>query len=201
MTLERTPHPPTAIVPLTPERWPAFEDLFGPDRGANAGCWCMWPRMRRKEWRAMDRADRKSAFRDIVRRGPPPGLLALAGELAIGWCAVGPRGEVAAFQNARSSKPPEPDPGPEKVFAVTCFYIRAGHRGRGLMRTLAQAAVDYSRQRGADALDVCPIDSDRKLLWGEGFVGLAPVFRDLGFEEIARRTPTRPLMRLTLRAA
>jgi predicted GNAT family acetyltransferase len=147
----------------------------------------------------MERADRKVAFRDIVQRGPPPGLLSLEGDKAIGWCAVGPRSSVAAFQNARTSKPLEADPDQENVFAVTCFYIRAGHRGRGLMRGLAQAAVDYAKRQGADALDVCPIDSDRKLLWGEGFVGLAPVFRDLGFKEIARRTPTRPLMRLALR--
>ena len=149
----------------------------------------------------MERADRKAAFQDVVNRGPPPGLLAFEGDKAVGWCAVGPRGSVAAFQNARTSKPLESDSDPQRVFAVTCFYIRAGHRGRGLMRALAQAAVGYARRRGADALDVCPIDSDRKLLWGEGFVGLAPAFRDLGFEEIARRTPTRPLMRLALRGS
>ncbi len=34
-------------------------------------------------------------------------------------------------------------------------------------------------------------------MWGEGFVGIASVFRKLGFQEIARRTPTRPLMRLS----
>src|SRR5262245_14820805 len=28
------------IHPLTPERWPDLEQLFGP-RGACAGCWCM----------------------------------------------------------------------------------------------------------------------------------------------------------------
>jgi hypothetical protein len=36
------------------------------------------------------------------------------------------------------------------------------------------------------------------LQWGEGFVGIAPLFRDLGFTEIARRSPRRPLMRLVL---
>jgi GNAT superfamily N-acetyltransferase len=201
MTAQRTTQPGPVIVPLTPDRWPAFEDLFGAERGANSGCWCMWTRLPRKDWRAMERADRKAAFRDIVKQGPPPGLLAFEEDKAIGWCAVGPRGSVAAFQNARTSKPLDSKPAQENVFALTCFYIRAGHRGRGLMRGLAQAAVEYAERQGADALDVCPIDSDRKLLWGEGFVGLAAVFRDLGFEEIARRTPTRPLMRLALRGS
>jgi predicted GNAT family acetyltransferase len=185
------------IRPLTLDRWPAFEDLFGPERGANSGCWCMWPRMSRKEWHAMDRASRKAAFRAVVEQGPPPGLLAYEGEKAVGWCAVGPRSSVAGFQNARTSKLTELE-APDRVFAVTCFYIRTGYRGRGLMRKLAEAAVTYAKGQGAIAVDVCPIDSDRKLVWGEGFVGLASVFRALGFREIARRTPTRPLMRLDL---
>ena len=29
----------------TPERWVDVESLFGP-RGACAGCWCQWPRLR-----------------------------------------------------------------------------------------------------------------------------------------------------------
>ena len=33
---------------------------------------------------------------------------------------------------------------------------------------------------------------------GDGFVGIASVFRALGFAEIARRSPWRPLVRLTL---
>ena len=37
------------IHPLTPDRWADFEKLFGP-RGAYAGCWCMWPRMRSKDF-------------------------------------------------------------------------------------------------------------------------------------------------------
>ena len=197
MMPEDTPVTGLVIRPLTPDGWAAFEDLFGPERGANSGCWCMWPRMARKDWLAMDRASRKAAFRAIVERGPPPGLLAYEGEIAVGWCAVGPRTSVAGFQNARTSKLLEPE-APERVFAVTCFYIRSGYRGRGLMGTLADAAVAYAKERGATAIDVCPIDTDRKLVWGEGFVGLASVFRALGFREIARRTPTCPLMRLDL---
>jgi GNAT superfamily N-acetyltransferase len=197
MMSKGTPESGFTVRPLTPDRWPAFENLFGPDRGANCGCWCMWPRMPRKDWHAMDRASRKAAFRALVERGPPPGLLAYEGETAIGWCAVGPRASVAGFHNARTSKPIEPEP-PERVFAVTCFYVRSGYRGQGLTRTLAHAAVTYAREQGAIAIDACPIDTDRKLVWGEGFVGLAPVFRSLGFREIVRRTPTRPLMRLDL---
>jgi GNAT superfamily N-acetyltransferase len=186
----------TDIRPLTPARWDDLVDLFGPERGANSGCWCLWPRMPGPAWKAMPRDVRRANFEAIVRDGPPPGLIAYDGTKPVGWVAVGPRRSLARFDTARTSRSPDSDG--EGIFAITCFYIRSGYRGRGLMTVLAAAAVDFARQAGASALDVCAIDTERKLIWGEGFVGLAAVFKRLGFAEIARRTPTRPLMRLKL---
>ncbi|MGE3831344.1 MAG: GNAT family N-acetyltransferase [Parvibaculaceae bacterium] len=185
------------IRPLTPSRWPDLEDLFGPDKGANSGCWCMWPRIRAKDFRAMDKAARKKAFRATVEQGPPPGLLAYADGKAIAWVAVSPRSSVIRFDTARNSRLPE---GAESgnVWGLTCFYVRTGHRKRGLMAEMARAAVDYARKKKAAAIDVCPIDSDKPAIWGEAFVGVVSVFRDLGFAEIARVSPRRPLMRLEL---
>src|SRR5690606_32344484 len=37
--------------PLTPERWPDFERLFG-RAGGYGGCWCMWFRQTGKEYEA-----------------------------------------------------------------------------------------------------------------------------------------------------
>ena len=33
----------------------------------------------------------KAAFREVVKKGPPPGLLAFDGDLAVGWCQLTPR--------------------------------------------------------------------------------------------------------------
>ncbi|MBP0575458.1 hypothetical protein J8J27_32555, partial [Mycobacterium tuberculosis] len=53
-----------AIVPLTPERWTDLVDLFGPERGATSGCWCMWHRLPgRAAWNALGAAGRRDAFR------------------------------------------------------------------------------------------------------------------------------------------
>ena len=192
--------PAIRVETLTPSRWPDPEELFGPERGANSGCWCMWPRLPRSEWKATPRKQRKAAFHDVVRKGPAPGLIAYRNGVAIGWCAVGPRATVAAFDSSRVSKPLDEAIDRRKTFAITCFFIRAGHRKKGVMLFLARAAVDFARRRGAEAIEVCAIDTPRKLMWGEGFVGLKSVFDRLNFEEVARRTPTRPLMRLTLQA-
>ena len=51
-----------AFHPLTADRWPDLEDLFGKDKGANSGCWCMWPRVSRAEFDEMGKHKRKRAF-------------------------------------------------------------------------------------------------------------------------------------------
>jgi GNAT superfamily N-acetyltransferase len=190
------------IHPLTADRWPDLEDLFGPLRGANSGCWCMWPRVRGADYKAMEKAGRKDAFQSIVGAGPPPGLLAYQDGKAVGWCAVGPRTRSARFHGAKASQPLEsPDePDAAQVYAITCFFIRTGYRKQGLTRRLIDAALDFAKANGATAVDACPIDPEKPLTWGEGFVGIASVFASLGFKEIARRSPRRPLMRLSLRS-
>lgn len=65
--------------PLTPDRWPDLERLFGPERGGVAGCWCLWFRLTRREWDAAGRDGRKRAFRMLVEAYPtnqPPGTRA-----------------------------------------------------------------------------------------------------------------------------
>ena len=184
------------LHPLTPDRWDDLIDLFGPERGANSGCWCMWWRMPRSEWKATPRDGKRDRFHELVEAGPPPGILAYEGEAAIGWCAVGPRATLPQLNSSRVAAPLD---GVEAVWAVNCFYIRSGYRGQNLMRRLLDGAVAFARKAGAAAVEACPIETERKLVWGEGYVGIASVFRDAGFEEVARRSPTRPLMRKGLR--
>jgi hypothetical protein len=76
------------IRPLTADLWPALEDLFGKS-GASNGCWCMHWRIDSAHHKR-PRAKNKAAFRSIVRRGPPPGLRDIEGDLAVGWCQLTP---------------------------------------------------------------------------------------------------------------
>jgi hypothetical protein len=71
--------------PLTPDLWPALEDLFG-ENGAVGGCWCMYWRIG-SAIRKNSGAENKAVFREIVERGPAPGLLAFDGNIAAGWCS------------------------------------------------------------------------------------------------------------------
>jgi GNAT superfamily N-acetyltransferase len=191
---------PPSIVPLTAERWDDLVDLFGPEKGAASGCWCMWHRLPgRPAWDALGADGRRAAFQERVGEGPPPGLMAYRDGLAVGWVALAPREELPRFQKQKvSALPPEAGEAPGAVLALHCFFIRPGHRKTGLMRALTLAAIETARASGAAAVDACPIEPDRPMQWGEGFVGLVPLFQSLGFTEIARRSPRRPLMRLSL---
>jgi GNAT superfamily N-acetyltransferase len=188
-----------AFKPLTPARWNDLVDLFGPGRGACAGCWCMWPRMRGVEFKAMTKVARRDAFRRLVENGPPPGLLAYEGRTAVGWVAVGPRRDVARFNLSRVTAPTD-EVGADlgTTWAITCFYVRASHRKRGLMQCLARAAIGHARKHGARRIEACPIEPARALIWGEAFVGIPSALTPLGFREIARRSPRRPLLCLDL---
>ena len=84
------------------------------------------------------------------------------------------------------------------VWAVTCFITRTGYRYRGLTYALAQAAVDFARQRHARALEGYAMltEPDKTITWGELHVGARQVFADAGFKEITHPSKRRFVMRI-----
>jgi hypothetical protein len=66
------------------------------------------------------------------------------------------------------------------------------------MGVLIDGALGYARENGARMVEACPVEPARPLIWGEAFIGIASVFREAGFDEVARRSPTRPLMRIAV---
>jgi GNAT superfamily N-acetyltransferase len=142
------------IRPLTPDLWPAFEDLFG-RHGASNGCWCMYWRIG-SEYRKRPREKNRQAFRRIVKRGPPPGLLAFERELAVGWCQLTPRSELPWLDRSRLLRRVDEIP----VWSLSCFYVRRGYRRKGVMTALIAAAVEEARRAGAPALEAYPVDAD-----------------------------------------
>ena len=192
--------PPPTFRPLTSATWPDLERLFGPERGGNGGCWCQYWRMTSKAFDRGSREARKAALKAQVAAGEPLGLLAYRGEEAVGWCAVAPRDRLPKLLRSRVAGPLG-DLGPAQVWMINCFYIARGRRRQGLMAALIRAARDYALSQGAVAVEACPLATDRRLQFGEGYIGLASAFQGLGFEEVARRGPTRPLLRYCPRTA
>lgn len=182
------------IRPLTPELWPQFEDLFGAN-GACAGCWCMWWRVTRSQSRPG--AGNKAAFKKIVAKGPPPGLVALDGDIAVGWCQLTPRADLPSLDRSPMLAPVDDLP----VWSLSCFYVRKGHRRQGVARALIATAIDYAARAGAPALEAYPWDTHEKKGASTVHTGVATSFVRAGFSTVARRAPHRPVMRHDLKRA
>ena len=187
------------IRPLTPELWPAFEDLFG-KQGACYGCWCTHFRLPPAMRRENDRTRNKDFIRGRIEAGPPPGLLAFDRDRAVGWMQIGPRADVPEWNNAgRVSAPADPaDAADPAVWAISCFFIRTAARGKGLTHRLVEAGIAFARQNGARLLEACPMDQSKDSRSVALFVGSTRVFTGAGFAEVTTRKAGRPLMRLEL---
>lgn len=95
------------IAPLTPDLWPAFEDLFG-RQGACYGCWCTHFRLPPAVRRQNDRESNRDHIKARIAAGPPPGLLLMDGARADGWMQIGPRADIPEWNNkGRVSAPLE----------------------------------------------------------------------------------------------
>jgi len=179
------------VLPLTPARWNDLETLFGPN-GAYSGCWCMWPYQTGAEFARNHGSRNREAFQQLVER-TPPGLLAYAGDEPVGWVAVGPRHGYGRVIRSPLVRRTEGD----QVWSIVCFYIRRSQRSKGMGQVLVEAAVDHSRSCGAATVEAYPLDRTR-VRSSDAWPGVVSMFRNAGFTEVARASPARPVMRLTL---
>jgi GNAT superfamily N-acetyltransferase len=180
------------VSPLTAARWPALEDLFG-IAGASNGCWCMYWRIGPR-YHDRPREENRQDRRQLVASGQPAGLLAFDDDVAVGWCEVAPRSDLAWLARARYLEPADTVP----VWSVPCFYVRRTHRGLGVMGVLIEAAVSAAAAAGAPAVEAYPIDTAVQGHTRNLFPGVASTFASHGFRVVARRKPDRPVMRKTL---
>lgn len=178
------------VRPVNVELWPALEDLFG-ERGACAGCWCMYWRIG-AAYRQRQASDNRRDFHAVVSEGPPPGLLAFAGELAVGWCQVTPRDALPWLDKTWRLKRVDAMP----VWAISCFYVRKGWRRKGVTQTLIAGAVEMARAAGAPALEAYPLDG--AVSPSSTSTGYASTFLRAGFREVARWSLEKPILRLEL---
>ena len=183
------------IAPVTAERWPDLERLFGPN-GAYSGCWCMWNRQTNKEFEENSGAVNRGLLKDIVASARiPPGMLAYVDGEPAGWVAVAPREEFGRLARSPVTKPVDDLP----VWSITCFVIGKEHRGRGVGTALLAAAVEFARDHGATAVEGYPVEPRKDRMPDiYAWMGLSSMFRAAGFSEIARRSERRPFMRRVL---
>ena len=181
--------------PLTPERWNDLERLFG-QHGAVGGCWCMWWRLSRSEFKKHQGEGNKKAFKRIVDSGEIPGILAYMNDQPIGWCSIAPREAFPKLERSRILKRVDNEP----VWSVVCFFVSKAFRRKGISVELLKNAVDFASKRGAKIIEGYPVEPKTNRTPDPfAFTGLASAFRKIGFVEVIRRSETRPIMRYIIR--
>jgi GNAT superfamily N-acetyltransferase len=180
--------------PVTPALWKDLETLFGP-RGACGGCWCMWWRLPRAEYERGKGESNREALRTLVEGGEPPGLLAYLDGRPAGWCALAPREDFPVLARSRVLNPVDGVP----VWSVVCFFIARPYRRQGVGVALLRAAIEYAAQRGATVVEGYPVEPRTGSVPDAfAWTGTPRLFERAGFDEVLRRSPTRPIMRRTL---
>ena len=183
------------FAPLTIERWPDLEQLFG-ERGACGGCWCMSWRLKRSVWEEQKGLQNKRAFKRLVRTRQPIGVLAYTADVPVGWCAVGPRETLPFLERSRVLRAVDDKP----VWSISCLFVERGNRRKGVSVRLLRAAIDYARSCGATTVEGYPTQPRTDSIPDAfAWTGIPSAFEQAGFKEVLRRSDTRPIMRYRLR--
>lgn len=172
------------FAPVTVDNWSDFETLFECP-GAPKYCWCTcWRELPDRQ--TIKSADKKKVMAGIVGRGTPVGMLAYAGDEAVGWCSVAPRKTLRKLS-------PDQDDAETGVWSVGCFFVRKDQRGHGVAAALLDAAVAHAFGKGAECVEAYPVDPDSPSF---RFMGFRDMFATRGFRDTGMAGSRRHVMRL-----
>jgi GNAT superfamily N-acetyltransferase len=197
------PSTAVTIVPANRATWHDLEAIFG-TADYPFHCQCQRFKVTGWLWRDTSLDQRLAMHRASTACGTPQathtsGLVAYLDDEPVGWVAVEPR---TAYPKLRTSRVPwtgrTEDKDDDGIWAVTCFCVRKGYRGRGLTYPLARAAADYARTQGATAVEGYAMVTQpwAEITWGEVHVGAVQVFAEAGFTEVSAPTKRRRVMRI-----
>ena len=188
--------------PLTQKLWHDFELLFGTN-GACGGCWCMYWKLRGREFSQNTGDPARQMQKSIVDSRIIPGLMAYSEGYPIGWVAVEPRNAYPKLAHSRILKPVDD----REVWSITCFFVEKKHRHKGITVELLRAAIDYVKAQGGKIVEGYPVDVKKEEPAPFVFTGTTAAFMQAGFQEAARNpalsrvegSPTRPIFRYLIK--
>ena len=140
------------------------------------------------------RRSQSRGLKALVDAGRAPGLIAYRGDVPVGWVSLAPREEFAKLARSPVMKPVDDRP----VWSIVCFVVPAAHRGQGLAHALLRGAIAYAREQGATLIEAYPVNKPGRSSDDAMWFGASSMYDRAGFEEVARRKPARPVVRLTL---
>jgi len=179
--------------PLTQKLWRDFEMLFG-SHGACGGCWCMYWKLRGKDFSENTGDTARQMQKSIVDSKTVPGLLAYSEGYPVGWVAVEPRSAYPKLAHSRTLKAVDD----QEVWSITCFFVEKKQRRKGITVELLKAAAEHVKKQGGQIIEGYPIDAKTDQAAPFIYTGTASAFTQAGFQEVARHSPTRPIFRYVI---
>lgn len=191
---ERSTGKSIVIHPATRDRWNDVVVAFGSRASNPDSCWC-------QRFCAHTTSNNRVALQhEVDTAAIPIGLLAYVDGNPAGWTRVVPRNTLAGVLNNRALRRVLDED--DSAWWVACFAVQPDYRGTGVGTTLLTAAVKYARENDASALEGHPVDVDKlqsPTASGSAlFTGTSAMFTTVGFHEIGRTYPSRPVMRIDL---
>ena len=150
----------------------------------------------RKQFEAQKGEGNKIAMKTLINSGEIPGILAYYNAKAVGWCAIAPRSRYPALSRSHILKPVDE----RACWSVSCLFIEKAYRKKGVSIELLRAATEYARSQGVELVEGYPVEpkTEKDIPPAFAWTGIAKAFIQIGFKEVARRSPTRPIMRMEL---
>lgn len=171
------------IEALSPQTWPAFEEMVLRHNGIFGGCWCTWfhdghPSCQgRGETAEGNRAIKKR----LVEEGVAHAALVMDGDEAIGWAEYGTPAELPTLHHrkqydATSTTPPD--------YRITCVFVDKRHRRQGVTELAIRGALDLIAAAGGGRVESYPHDlTEQTKAMSSSFLynGTRRLYERLGF--------------------
>ncbi len=177
------------ILPATSDLWPRLADLFAHRGGPDTRfCWCIFWRVRSKDFSEATPASNRERLRDLIDAGPPPGLVALEDGRAIGWVGLAPRPEYQRIERSRVI-PRSTARCPGRSPASSCRATPAAGASRALSSRPASSTREPPAPRPSRATPStrprCPAGASAT---PGAYVGTRSMFERAGFHVAAETT-------------
>jgi len=152
-------------------------------------------RLKSSDFNKLKGAGNKRAMKHLVDRKEQIGIIAYAGKEPVGWCAVAPREKFIRLENSKVLARIDE----EKVWSITCFFIKKGFRRKGLSVELLKAVIEFGKKKRVKVLEGYPtVPYNSNIPAAFAWTGIPSAFVKAGFVEAARRSKSRPIMRYYL---
>ncbi len=152
-------------------------------------------RLSKKDFEQGKGAGNKKSMKSMVKEERTIGIIGYLNEQPVGWCSIAPRENFIRLEKSKVLQPVDDKP----VWSVSCLFLSKDFRKKGLSSELLKHAVKFAENNGAEIVEGYPtVPYGDNIPAAFAWTGIPSSFTKAGFEEVARRSKSKPIMRYYL---